>query len=165
MRFIRSNLLFTSIFVLSVYAYNAADLRRPFDNENIVDSSIDLGALRQAWSGISYIRIAVNGEVFGFEASFGNERPFMWRWNLVKNSLSFENKKVLELGCNVGMASIYALKYQKASSCTAVDHNSYILERGKLIDQVFGVDIQRVALNFDKTKYEEILGTDYDIII
>ncbi len=140
-------------------------LNKPLPEENIVDSSINLKMLREAWRDVTNVRIVVNGEIFDNFQTPGNGRPFMLRWNLVKDHLSMKNKKILDLGSTIGMAGIYALKYQGARSCTAVDYDVERLKTGNNIDTIFGVNVDRFPLDFNTSSYEKVIGSDFDVVI
>jgi SAM-dependent methyltransferase len=96
------------------------------------------------------------------------DRPWLDRWKLIRGIMDYKDKKILELGCNMGLLSIYLLKELKAKSCTGVDKTKDILEAADYIASAYEVEPEPkfVALNFnnDDEPYEETLGTDYDVI-
>ncbi len=142
-------------------------------SENLIDINIDL--LKKALSipsggsnGKSYYNITINGEKIGGERAWEN------RWNLIKDSLNFKNKKILELGCNIGMSSMYILKFRRAKSSVGVDlpneqlakvGNPRMIEAAHLLQQAFNIPMEIKQLDFNIDNYEQIIGNNYDIVL
>jgi serine/threonine protein kinase len=97
---------------------------------------------------------------------FPGERPWSERWNRIKNSSNYSGKTILELGCNMGLLSIYLLKEAGAAKCIGVDHDKKILESAKLISEVFEVNPVFKQTNFDTTKdwESDLLSYEIDIV-
>jgi len=107
---------------------------------------------------IAYYAIDFNNQKF-----FG-ERPWELRWLAIKGKIKVENKKFLEMGCNMGLLSIF-LKNEGAISCTAVDHDKKILESAKLISEAFQVqDITFLDIDFDVDPGWELKIDGHDIV-
>ena len=83
---------------------------------------------------------------------FPGERPWNERWNRFSNVTAYEGKTILELGCNMGLLSIYLLKEAGAANSIGVDHDKKILESAKLISEVFEVNPVFRQINFDSAK-------------
>src|SRR5689334_22546103 len=89
---------------------------------------VDLKLLAQAWTiptggsnAQSYNHIAING------IDFPGERNWDERWALIQDATNYQDKKILELGCNVALASTYLLKYRNAALCIGVDRPDDLL--------------------------------------
>ena len=139
------------------------------------DPSVKLHFLRLAWKldtgggrDKSYNELVVNG------VRFPGERKWDLRWNLIKDVISFKGKKILELGSNVALASVYLLKYRKAASCTAVDlPNAQLAQRGtphllraaRLVQRAFGMRVKLLQVDLNKNNYESSIGYSYDVVI
>jgi len=70
---------------------------------------------------------------------FPGERPWIDRWNMLRSITDYSGKRILELGCNMGLLSTFLLKDSDASSALAVDNDDKILDAVKLISMAFGV--------------------------
>ena len=96
---------------------------------------------------------------------FPGERPWNERWNRFSNVTDYEGKTILELGCNMGLLSIYLLKEAGAANSIGVDHDKKILESAKLISEVFEVNPVFRQINFDSAKDWESELSSYKIDI
>ncbi len=94
---------------------------------------------------------------------FPGERPWNERWNRFSNVTDYEGKTILELGCNMGLLSIYLLKEAGAANSIGVDHDKKILESAKLISEVFEVNPVFRQINFDSAKDWESELSSYKI--
>lgn len=135
--------------------------------------SVDIELLQEAWkipTGGSrakpYYRITVDG------ITFPGERSWEDRWALIKDITDYRGSKILELGCNVSLASTYLLKYRDARSAVGVDRPDDLLAQNdmpqmikaaRLIQKAFGVSVDLVQMDMNQTRYEEILGQDFDV--
>ena len=96
---------------------------------------------------------------------FPGERPWNERWNRFSNVTDYEGKTILELGCNMGLLSIYLLKEAGAANSIGVDHDKKILESAKLISEVFEVNPVFRQINFNSAKDWESELSSYKIDI
>lgn len=135
---------------------------------------VDLKLLAQAWTiptggsnGKSYNQITLNG------IDFPGERNWNERWALIQGATNYQNKKILELGCNVALASTYLLKYRNAGLCTAIDRPDdllalhgmpYLIQAADMIHQAFHVSPHILQIDMNHADYEKELGYDYDIL-
>lgn len=92
------------------------------------------------------------------------ERPWPFRWELLRKAISFEGKRVLELGSNMAMTSAYALLHG-ASEATAVDSDEVILDAAALLGVALGVPIRTIRLKFDASGAWEDALPDADLAI
>jgi len=81
--------------------------------------------------------------------SFPGERPWEERWNTLRGLADFNGKRVLELGCNMGLLSCFLLKFEGAQQAMAVDHDNEILESATLIGKAMDVSPTFDQINFD----------------
>jgi len=95
--------------------------------------------------------------------NFPGERSWNERWNRFSNVTDYEGKTILELGCNMGLLSIYLLKEAGAANSIGVDHDKKILESAKLISEVFEVNPVFRQINFDSAKDWESELSSYKI--
>ena len=109
---------------------------------------------------IAYYSLEFNG------IHFPGERPWINRWNELKNISDYNGKKILELGCNMGLLSTYLLKKAGASKCIAVDHDKQILKSARIISEVYNVNPSFHHVNFDTKKdwESELMSYNADIV-
>jgi SAM-dependent methyltransferase len=140
----------------------------------VPSTQVDLDLLAQAWTiptggsnGQPYNHVVVDG------VDFPGERTWDDRWILIKEATNYQNKKVLELGCNVALVSTYLLKYQNAALCTGVDRPDDLLafhgmpdliKAAKTIHRAFNVSPHILQIDMNHADYENTLGYDYDIV-
>ena len=95
---------------------------------------------------------------------FIGERPWELRWKYINDNIDFKNKRFLELGCNMSLLSVFAMK-KGASKCTGIDHDRQILESAKLIAEAFETkDINYLQIDFDSEAIWESKITEHDIV-
>lgn len=89
------------------------------------------------------------------------ERPWALRWEAIRRAVDFRGKRVLELGCNLGLFSSFALLEGAESAC-GVDSDPSILEGARLAARALGVapDFERVDLAKDAYWEERLEGRD-----
>lgn len=139
-----------------------------------IDDTVNITNLQQAWffpgggSGNKpYYTLRINGEMFS------GERDWLLRWNALQAVKHIvENKRILELGCNMGLLSIFATKYWHCN-CTGLDGTDEklankgtpdLIKSAKLAQQAFGISIPIYQLDLDLNNYEAVLGFDYDVV-
>jgi SAM-dependent methyltransferase len=77
---------------------------------------------------------------FSFQGEhFPGERPWYQRWEPLRTAIDWSDKRVLELGCNMGLLSAFA-RIHGAAEATAVDRDALILEAGRLVCVALDVD-------------------------
>ena len=98
--------------------------------------------------------------------NFPGERPWSERWDRLKNVSDYSGKIILELGCNMGLLSIFLLKEAGAAKCIGVDHDKKILESAELISEVFEVNPVFKQINFDSAKdwESDLLSYNIDVV-
>jgi len=137
-----------------------------------VPGSLDgpLGLLAKAWriarqSGanapgqqVAYYSFDVCGE------HFPGERPWALRWGQIAGRVDFTGKRVLELGCNLGMFSSFA-RHAGAPACTGVDAEADILDGARLVAEAMGVENDYRQINFDSPEDWESQLAGHDLVM
>jgi len=77
------------------------------------------------------------------------ERPWDERWEVLRNVTDFSGKRILELGCNMGLLSTHLLREEKAASAMGVDYEPGILQSAKLVAEAYEVSPLFKQVNFD----------------
>ena len=100
------------------------------------------------------------------EYYFPGERPWINRWNVLQGITSFAGKRVLELGCNMGLLSTFLVKEKGAIAAMGIDIDKDILHSADLVSRAFGVDVSHKQVNFDAPgDWEtELAGFQPDIV-
>lgn len=78
------------------------------------------------------------------------ERSWSERWGYLRHVTPYRDKRILELGCNLGLLSIFLLKDQGARAALAVDGDPEILDAGRLAARAFDVEPHFACVNFDR---------------
>jgi len=106
---------------------------------------------------IAYYSIDISG------INFPGERPWIIRWERIRRSLDFKGKRLLELGCNMGLLSIHA-KLSGAAACLGIDIDKEILRAAELASRAFGTDVVYRQLDLaDSFPWEEELS-GFDVV-
>jgi SAM-dependent methyltransferase/predicted Ser/Thr protein kinase len=118
-------------------------------------ASPELRALAAAWRraaraeasspgrAIAYHELEVEGLVFP------GERPWRERWQHLRAVTDYRGKRVLELGCNQGLLSVFLLKEAGAAAVLAVDRDPLILEAAAETAVAFHVRPEFRRIDFD----------------
>ncbi|MBX3303320.1 MAG: methyltransferase domain-containing protein [Nitrospira sp.] len=106
---------------------------------------------------IAYYSIDISG------VNFPGERPWLLRWERIRKNIDFKGKRLLELGCNMGLLSIHA-KLSGASACLGIDVDREILEAANLASRAFGTEVIYRQFDLaDSSPWEEELN-GFDVI-
>jgi len=131
---------------------------------------VDIRILQQAWligmrsnanspgKGVAYYSL----DLAGFH--FPGERPWILRWHEISSIVDFTGKRVLELGCNLGLFSAFARRIG-AQECVGVDHDSEILEGARLVSKALHVHNEFYKVDFDANEYWEDKLRGFDLVI
>lgn len=115
-----------------------------------------LEMLRRAWelgqrsnanapnASVCYYRVEESGLVFP------GERPWKDRWSVLRKVVDFEGKRVLELGCNLGLLSTWLLRHEGASQALCVDHDPEILSAAALTARAYEQTPMFCCVDFDQ---------------
>lgn len=137
-------------------------------NENIDDP--DLKLLKQAWEIAQYAdanspggRIAYYSlDVAGHH--FHGERSWTGRWSEISKKVYFQDKEIVECGCNLGLFSAFAHR-AGAEKCVGVDWNNKILEGAHLVSKALHVANEFMRIDFDSPEKWEDKLTGFDMAI
>jgi len=127
----------------------------------------DVRLLARAWSiaqlsganapgqGLAYYAFTYRGH------HLPGERPWDLRWEAIRRAVDFEGKALLELGCNMGLLSCYALLHG-ARSAVGIDRDSEIVEAARLVAQALGVqpELRQVDLSAAVEWEADLRGAD-----
>lgn len=94
-------------------------------------------------TGLAYYSLEVDGY------SFPGERPWLERWSLLQGLTDYQGKRILELGCNMGLLSSFFLKEMGATAAMAVDADETILRAAQHVANALGVRPTLVQQDFD----------------
>lgn len=102
--------------------------------------------------GVAYYSLDVRG------FHFPGERPWPLRWEMLFGSIRFSGKRVVELGCNLGLLSIHA-RLVGAAAVVAVDHNPAVIAAGRDLAALCDAPVDFRVVDFDRDAgWEEQLG-------
>jgi len=129
------------------------------------DSALE--TLAEAWSIASRSDASAPGADIAYYSidiagiNFPGERPWILRWERIRKSVDFKGKRLLELGCNMGLLSIHA-KLSGAESCLGIDVDKDVLHAAGLAARAFGTDVDYRQYNLaDSFPWEgELSGFD-----
>ena len=129
--------------------YKAGKHQPGITSDKSMHNNINLKLLERAWDiaaksnasypgkYIAYYSLSVNGK------QFPGERPWEDRWEYIGKAMhdacggDFKGKKILELGCNLGLLSVWAAR--EGAICHGYEYESDILDGSKLLASAFGV--------------------------
>ncbi|GEM_PF-929364 len=109
---------------------------------------------------VAYYSLEVDG------VRLPGERPWEQRWSYLGTATEFSDKRVLELGCNIGLLSTWLLLNGGAAAVLGVDHDPEIVGAARKVASVFGVAPQFAVVDFDRDiDWEEGLAAfDPDVV-
>lgn len=141
----------------------------PFMQRAMLQVDPALETLAEAWSiasrskaaapdvDIAYYSIDISG------INFPGERPWIIRWEWIRRSIDFKGKRLLELGCNMGLLSIHA-KLSGAAACLGIDVDKEILEAADLASRAFEVEVEHQLLDLDDVYPWEKELSGFDVV-
>ena len=127
---------------------------RPFKGSD--STNPDLKLLEEAWresarwhtslgAWLSYSSITVGGQYFP------GQSPWLLRWNHISERVSFRSKRVLDLGCSIGLLSTFA-SLDGAASCRGFEADPSLVQAAKKIAQAFGAEATFETANLDELR-------------
>ena len=137
------------------------------------DASFRLRTLLKAWKTAQISDANSPGQYLAYYSlsldgyCFPGERPWSNRWNVLRSITNYNDKRILELGCNMALLSTFLLRYEKAKAALAVDVSGKILEAAEQIGLAFGVKPSLKLQDFDAPKDWETELADFnpDIVV
>jgi hypothetical protein len=103
-------------------------------------------------AGVAYYSLDVRG------FHLPGERPWPLRWEMLVAAVSFRGKRIVELGCNLGLLAIHA-RMAGGASVVAVDCNPVVIAAGRELAAICGVEVDFGKVDFDRdAEWEKRLG-------
>jgi SAM-dependent methyltransferase len=109
--------------------------------------------------GVAYYAITVDG------MSLPGERSWKERWAVLSKITDVKGKRILELGCNLGLLSVYFDRVAGAAAVWGVDHDKQIIDAAKLVAKAYDSSAQFsvVDLMRDSDGVDELIAFKSDI--
>ena len=135
-------------------------------NTEVLNRAWDIAARSNAsYPGkyIAYYSLDIEGR------RFPGERPWEERWEYIGRALreacggDLNGKRVLELGCNLGLLSVWAAR--EGAVCQGYEYEADILEGARLTASAFGVSdrCRWSQADFNKKEVTDSIVGDFDI--
>lgn len=115
----------------------------------------ELDALIDAWAvagssdanspgrAIAYYSLDVDG------LHLPGERPWLLRWQAISSAVDFRGKHLVELGCNLGLLSIFA-RMAGAAGAVGADASIGVIEAAQMAAEAFDADVRHITADFDR---------------
>jgi hypothetical protein len=122
------------------------------------DAGASVGILHEAWRIAAAASASAPGKRVAYHElqwagiCFPGERPWSKRWDVLRHATPYANRRVLELGCNMALLSIFLLKDAHAGAALAVDRDPAILAAAAMVAEAFGVQPQFRRIDFDRDR-------------
>ena len=137
------------------------------------EAGAELRALHAAWRIAAASPASSPGRAVAYYAlEFGGlqwpgERPWAERWRILRPITAWRGRRVLELGCNLGLLSIFLLREEALDAALAVDRDGRILAAGAMAARAFGVRPEFRQVDFDRdVEWEvELLAFRPDVVV
>jgi hypothetical protein len=113
-------------------------------------------ALQEAWRIAAAASASAPGQRVAYHElewegiCFPGERPWSARWRVLRQITPYAERRVLELGCNMALLSIFLLKDAHAAAALAVDRDPAILEAAAIVAEALDVQPQFCRIDFDR---------------
>jgi predicted Ser/Thr protein kinase/SAM-dependent methyltransferase len=109
--------------------------------------------------GVAYYALDFEG------LALPGERDWADRWKVLAPLTSYADKKVLELGCNMGLLSCYLQKYAGSGEVWGVDNDPCIVESARMVARALDVSPRfSVADVDDPATVDELKAFGADVI-
>lgn len=111
-------------------------------------------------------------ELDGFK--YEGERNWNLRWDILKDACNYQDKRILDIGCNIAITLTYMKKFRNAGYCLGVDMPDTLLSKtgkpntmtaAKKLDDAFKVSNDYLQIDLNDSNYESHIGTNFDIVI
>jgi SAM-dependent methyltransferase len=109
---------------------------------------------------IAYYALTIDG------LKLPGERSWEHRWDAIQAVGDFSGKRVIELGCNMGLLSTYLRKYADAAEVWGVDSDEAIIRSARLVARALNANVRFsvVDLSHDAAAVEDLIAFDCDLI-
>jgi len=94
---------------------------------------------------VSYYSFEMEGYLFP------GERPWDDRWAVLSNITDFQDKRILEIGCNLSLLSCFLLKENNAQAALAIDVDAKIIEGAQYVSSALHVSPEYLQIDLDST--------------
>jgi SAM-dependent methyltransferase len=119
------------------------------------DAGPELRALHEAWqiamaadASAPHRPLAYHDLIYeGFHLP--GERPWRARWRVLSGITAYQDRRILELGCNLALLSTFLLEEAGVRAALAVDRDRAILCAARKVAVAFGVEPQFRHIDFD----------------
>jgi serine/threonine protein kinase len=133
----------------------------------IAHKDSEVSSLHRAWQlGSTSDATAIGEAYYSLNVAaqhLPGERPWPLRWDMIRRSVSFEGKNFVELGCNLGLLSSYALLHG-AESARGVDINPTVVEGARNVAEAWDVPADFAVLDIDSAEAWEERYAGADIV-
>jgi len=119
------------------------------------NASRPLALLHEAWALAARADASAPGQPIAYYAlehdgfRLPGERDWTERWRDLERVTALRGRRVLELGCNKALLSMFALR-AGARAALAVDHDPLILEAAARVARAFDVEPELRRVDFDR---------------
>ena len=135
-------------------------------------ASAEQRALHAAWRIAASSNASSPGERIAYHElefeglSLPGERPWATRWRELARITDYRGKRVLELGCNQALLSIFLLKEAGCAAALAVDRDPQILEASVMAAFAFHVrpELRRIDFDADPDWEAELAAFRPDVV-
>lgn len=141
----------------------------------VVPEHLKISLLNKAWEIAAKSNASFPGRSIAYYSlketgiDLPGERPWEDRWNYIGKALqslcngTVANKKILDLGCNLGLLSVWAAR--EGANCHGYEYEADILSGCKLIAAAFDVDgkCRWTQADLNDENVIESIGNGYDV--
>ena len=136
------------------------------------DPREEVGDLDKLWSCAASSDASSPGDAVGYySVAFGDkvmrgERSWEPRWQAISRAIDFRGKRLLELGCNLGLLSCYAYNAGASPQGVGVDHHQSIIEAARDFAKMARVPVSYSVIDFDlDERWEAQIQVDqFDVV-
>lgn len=120
-------------------------------------SAAEHEVLRRAWRlGASSAANAPGQDIAYYAFTYkgvhySGERPWYLRWEMIRRSVNFADRRVVELGCNLGLLASFVLIYG-AKAAVGVDGDATVLDGARLVAKALGVQPNFMQLDLSRER-------------
>lgn len=138
---------------------------KPPERAPQVQPEDDVALLRRAWHLATLSGAHATGDPTAYYSftykgvHFSGDRPWYLRWEPIRRGVDFGNKRLVELGCNMGLLSSFAMIHG-AAAAVGVDYDHQIVESAKLVARALGSGAEFLELDLSaNVPWEDRVGT------
>lgn len=131
------------------------------------DASDSAKLMLAAWEVAQKSNASAPGILYAYYAIeyqgyiYPGERLWTERWNSLREITDYSGRRILELGCNMGLLSSYIMKFEDAQGALAVDRDANIINSAKIVNKALQVDVEHLIVDFDSKETWETKLVEY----